>query len=68
MAEELVHRGDDISAGSHERVAALVRAIRRAHHSPSGYGGVERFTVTDIHEFARRLVEQGVRAKNAGAT
>jgi hypothetical protein len=45
-----------------ETVAALVRAIRRAYGSPSGYGGLERFTVPDIHEFARRLVEEGVRA------
>jgi hypothetical protein len=45
-----------------EEVAVLVRAIRRAHQSPEGYGGVERFTVTNIHDFARQLVEQGVRA------
>jgi hypothetical protein len=43
-----------------ETVAALVRAIRRAYSSPTGYGGLERFTVADIHEFARRLVEEGV--------
>jgi hypothetical protein len=46
-----------------EAVVALVRAIRRAYGSPSGYGGLERFTVADIHEFARRLVEEGVRAR-----
>jgi hypothetical protein len=45
-----------------QATAALVRAIRRAYGSPSGYGGLERFTVADIHEFARRLVEEGVRA------
>jgi hypothetical protein len=45
-----------------EQVAALVRAIRRAHQSPSGYGGVEAFHVSNVHEFARRLVAQGVRA------
>jgi hypothetical protein len=45
-----------------EAIASLVRAIRRAYGSPSGYGGLERFTVADIHEFARRLVEEGVRA------
>jgi hypothetical protein len=50
-----------------EHVAALVRAIRRAHSSDYGYPGLERFTVTDIHDFARRLVEQGVRATEDGA-
>jgi hypothetical protein len=45
-----------------ETVAALVRAIRRAYGSPTGHGGLERFTVADIHEFARRLVQEGVRA------
>jgi hypothetical protein len=44
---------------------ALVRAIRRAYGSSSGYDGLERFTVTDIHEFARKLVAQGVRAAAA---
>jgi hypothetical protein len=46
-----------------ETVAALVRAIRRAYGSPSGYGGLERFTVADIHEFARRSMEEGVSAE-----
>jgi hypothetical protein len=46
-----------------QTVAALVRAIRRAYDSPSGYGGLGRFTVADIHEFARRLVHEGVRAE-----
>jgi hypothetical protein len=45
-----------------EAVASLVRAIRRAYGSPTGYGGLERFTVDNIHDFARRLIEQGVRA------
>ena len=45
-----------------DQVAALVRAIRRAHQSPSGYGGVEAFHVSNVHEFARRLVAEGVRA------
>jgi hypothetical protein len=49
-----------------ETVAALVRAIRRAYGSPSGYGGLERFTVADIHQFARRLVEGGVHAGETG--
>ncbi len=48
-------------AGTDQDAVALVRAIRRAYSSPSGYEGVERFTVTDIHEFARRLVAVGVR-------
>jgi hypothetical protein len=46
-----------------EQAAALVRAIRRAHGSAEGYGGLERFTVTNIHDFARRLVNQGVVAR-----
>ena len=46
-----------------EQTAALVRAIRQAYASPTGYGGLERFTVTDVHDFARRLVEQGVRVE-----
>jgi hypothetical protein len=46
----------------HEQAAALVRAIRRAYSSPTDYPGLERFTVTDIHEFARRLTAQGVTA------
>jgi hypothetical protein len=45
-----------------DQVAALVRAIRRAYKSPSGYGGVEAFHVSNVHEFARRLVAEGVRA------
>jgi hypothetical protein len=45
-----------------DQVAALTRAIRRAYGSQSGYGGVERFSVSDIHEFARKLVAEGVRA------
>ena len=45
-----------------DQVAALVRAIRRAHQSPSGYGGVEAFHVSNVHDFARRLVAEGVRA------
>lgn len=49
-----------------EQTAALVRAIRRAYASPTAYGGLERFTVTDIHDFARRLVEQGVLVQQDG--
>jgi hypothetical protein len=45
-----------------DQVAALVRAIRRAYQAPSGYGGVEAFHVGNVHEFARRLVAEGVRA------
>lgn len=61
MPEELKQARDSVGQRQ-EHVAALVRAIRRAHQSPSGYGGVERFSVSDIHEFARRLVAEGVRA------
>jgi hypothetical protein len=44
-----------------ESALALVRAIRRVYGSD--YGGLERFTVTDIHDFARKLVEQCGRAE-----
>jgi hypothetical protein len=57
----IVQGREDAVTEHRERVAALVRAIRRAYQSPSGYGGVERFTVSDIHAFARRLVAEGVR-------
>jgi hypothetical protein len=66
MAGELVRAGG-ITQASREQAAALVRAIRRAHGSETGHPGLERFTVTDIHDFARRLVEQGVRATEDGA-
>ncbi len=55
-------------AGAEEsRAVALVRAIRRAHGCAERYGGLEGFTVTDIHDFARRLVDEGVRAFEAVA-
>ena len=44
-----------------EAAAAIVRAIRRVYGSPDGIGGVEKFTVHNVHDFARRLLEQGVR-------
>ncbi len=43
-----------------EAAADLVRAIRRIYGSPDGIGGVEKFTVHNVHDFARRLLEQGV--------
>jgi hypothetical protein len=61
MAEEAIDSLGYVNA-AREQAAALVRAIRRAYGSPGSYGGLERFTVTDIHDFARRLVEQGVTA------
>ena len=45
-----------------EAAADLVRAIRRIYGSPDGIGGVEKFTVHNVHDFARRLLEQGVTA------
>lgn len=33
-----------------EQVAALVRAIRRAYGSESGYGGLEAFHVVNVRE------------------
>jgi hypothetical protein len=62
MSDELMPPANPVAAQGQERIAALVRAIRRAHQSPSGYGGLVSFHVADIHEFTRRLVEQGVRA------
>jgi hypothetical protein len=35
---------------------------RQAYVFPTGYGGLERFTVTDIHNFARKLTAQDVTA------
>jgi hypothetical protein len=43
-----------------EAAAAIVRAIRRVYGSPDGIGGVEVFRVENIHDFARRLLGQGV--------
>jgi selenocysteine lyase/cysteine desulfurase len=43
-----------------EEITALVRAIRRAYGAPYGTAGVEAFHVHNIHDFARRLVEQGI--------
>jgi hypothetical protein len=50
-----------------DTVAALVRAIRCAYGSPHEYGGLEAFHVHNIHEFARRLAEQGVRVEEQSA-
>jgi hypothetical protein len=47
-----------------EAAADLVRAIRRVYGSTDGIGGVEKFTVHDVHDFARRLLEQGVSVSN----
>jgi hypothetical protein len=55
---------DPLLVASTERVAAVVRAIRRAHPGdPTVGGGIVSFQVRDICDFARRLVEQGVRAE-----
>jgi hypothetical protein len=55
-------RGVETSAPQ-EAVTALVCAIRRAYGKPSDYGWLVAFHVADIHEFARRLVEQGIRVE-----
>lgn len=51
--------------------AALVRAIRRVMRHPKEgdnlNGGVERFTVHDVHDFPRRLLEEGVTVSGARA-
>jgi hypothetical protein len=46
-----------------EAAAAIVRAIRRVYGSPDGIGGVDQFRVENVHQFARRLLEQGVTAR-----
>jgi hypothetical protein len=51
-----------------EATAALVRAIRRVYGSPDGVGGVEKFTVHNIHDFACRLLDQGVTAHEEPAS
>ena len=51
-----------------EAAAALVRAIHRVYGSPDGIGGVEKFTVHNVHDFARRLLEQGVTAHEEPAS
>jgi hypothetical protein len=53
-------------AAALDHAAALVRAIRRAHRSPSGFDSVEAFHIHNVHEFAARLVAEGVRASEVG--
>jgi hypothetical protein len=44
-----------------EAAAAIVRAIRRVYGSADAdISGVDQFRVENVHEFARRLLEQGV--------
>ena len=43
---------------SHHR---LLLVGERGELLPRGLGGVEKFTVHNVHDFARRLLEQGVR-------
>ncbi|CAN5803565.1 hypothetical protein BH24GEM1_BH24GEM1_20160 [soil metagenome] len=62
MAEEVVET-HTVKPADFEAAAALVRAIRRAYGKPGDYGHLERFTVYNIHDFARQLVDQGVRAQ-----
>jgi hypothetical protein len=51
-----------------EAAAAIVRAIRQVYGSRDGIGGVEKFTVHNVHDFARRLLEQGVTAREEPAS
>ena len=53
----MVWPDDAVASVGQERVAALVRVIRRIYGRP-----LEAFHVSDIHDFARRLVAEGVRA------
>jgi hypothetical protein len=55
------------TAAEQEAAAAIVRAIRRAYGKPSYYGWLEAFHVSNIHDFARRLLEQGVTAREGRA-
>jgi hypothetical protein len=61
MADRLLE--PEVARHQREQTAALVRAIRRGHESPSGYGGVEAFHVSNVHDFARKLIEQGARER-----
>jgi hypothetical protein len=51
-----------------EAAAAIVRAIRRVYGSTdAGISGVDQFRVENVHEFARRLLKQGVTAQEEPA-
>jgi hypothetical protein len=60
MADRLLE--PEVARHQREQTAALVRLIRRAYGSQTEYGGLEAFHVANIHDFARRLVAEGVRA------
>jgi hypothetical protein len=45
---------------SNADVAALVRAIRKAHEGEQYGAGVTHFTVLNIFAFAEKLVREGV--------
>ena len=52
-----------------EAAAALVRAIRRVYgSSDGGISGVDQFRVENVHQFVRRLLEQGVTAREEPAS
>jgi hypothetical protein len=61
MAEQL-RQATDVVRQSQDEVAALVRAIRHAFQSPSGFSGLEAFHLSNIHQFAQKLMAEGVRA------
>jgi hypothetical protein len=65
MADRLLE--PKVASRQREQVAALVRAIRRAYGSQSVYRGVEAFHVSNVHDFARRLVAEGVRTEEPRA-
>jgi hypothetical protein len=48
-----------------EAAAALVRPSAASMAPPDGIGGVEKFTVHNVHDFARRLLEQVVTIQEA---
>jgi hypothetical protein len=51
-----------------EAAAAIVRAIRKVYGSHDGIGGVDQFRVENVHQFARRLLKQGVTAHEEPAS
>jgi hypothetical protein len=54
-----------LARSQQEEVAAITRAIRRIYQDGEFPiqlpGGVDKFTVHDIHEFAAKLYAQGLR-------
>jgi len=55
-----------VTVAEQEAAADLVRAIRRVYgSSDGGVSGVDQFRVENVHQFARRLLAEGVTARTA---